>query len=193
MCESNGFISELKIVQGLQNITHSAEEEHFELTMNIDSERARALGFDISDVSEAMQIALQGKVVTDYIEADKVYNIRVHLPRAEVKTAQNLRAVILFPSKSNELPIYLSDVADVLLVNAPAEIKRDNQMRIVEVSATISDDAYYRSWYVTTGNESWRKRRNVATSGCYHHLGFKLFYVGYFNFSAGDLLYDSWF
>jgi len=138
---ASGLVSQLKTVRGLRNITHSAEEEHFELTMNIDRERASALGFDISDVSEAMQIALQGKIVTDYIEADKAYNIRVRLPRAEVKTAQDLRAIILFPSKSNEPPIYLGDVADVLLVNAPTEIKRDNQMRIVEVSATISDDA----------------------------------------------------
>ena len=138
---ASGLVNQLKTVQGLRNITHSAEEEHFELTMNIDRERASTLGFDISDVSAAMQIALQGKIVTDYIEADKAYNIRVRLPREEVKTAQDLRAIILFASKSNEPPIYLGDVADVLLVNAPAEIKRDNQMRIVEVSATISDDA----------------------------------------------------
>jgi len=135
------IVDKLRSVDGLRNVTHSNEEDHFELNINIDRERASALGFDITDVSKAMQIALQGVVVTDFIEGDKAYLVRVRLPQSEINSPEDLRSVILFPAKSNQPPIYLGDVAQVLLQDAPAEIKRDNQLRIVEVSATVTDDS----------------------------------------------------
>jgi len=137
---ANDLVEQLQGIKGLRNISHSSEEDHFELTIDIDRERASSLGVDVTDVSEAMQIALQGVRITDYIEGDKAYYVRIRLPQTVLNTPQELKSVLLYPAKNDREPIYLGDVADVLLIDAPAEIKRDNQLRIIEISATIKDD-----------------------------------------------------
>jgi len=65
----------------------------------------------------------------------------VRLPRSDLTSPRDLESVLLFPGSSGRTPVYLGDVAEVQLVSAPAEILRDAQRRIVEVSATLAGDA----------------------------------------------------
>ncbi|WP_455223551.1 efflux RND transporter permease subunit [Kaarinaea lacus] len=133
------LVDRLKNIDGLQNLEQSLEDENFELSINIDRERASALGFDVEDITDAMQIALEGKVVTDFIEGDRSYDVRVRLPHTEAATPQDLESVLLFAGTRDRPPVYLGSVANILLVKSPANISRDNQMRIVEISATLSE------------------------------------------------------
>jgi len=128
----------LKNMDGLRNVEHSSEEEHHEISIDIDRERASILGLDIEDVGDALRIALEGQVVTDFIDADRSYDVRLRLPRAEASDPQDLLSVLLFPAREGRKAIYLGDVARVNLINAAAEILRDNQQRIVEVSASVA-------------------------------------------------------
>jgi len=131
----------LKSIKGLENVTHSAEESFYELSIKIDRERASALGLDVKDVSLAMQIALEGIKVTDFIDGDRSYNVKLRLPVKEAAHPQDLESVLLFPAINKRAPVYLGSVAKVELEKAAANIKRDNQLRIVEVSANIDEQA----------------------------------------------------
>ncbi len=130
----------LKQVPGLRNLKHSAEEVHHELTIDIDRERASLLGLDIEDVSDAMRIALEGRVVTDFIDGDRSYDVRLRLPPLEAASPKDLESLLLFPAADNRKAIYLGDVAQVNLIESAAEILRDNQQRIIEVTATVGSD-----------------------------------------------------
>jgi multidrug efflux pump subunit AcrB len=132
---------ELGTVEGLRNIEHSLEEENFELSIDIDRERASALGYDVEDITNAMQIALEGKVVTDFIDGDRAYDVRLRLPQTEAANPQDLESVLLFAGTAGRPPVYLGSVANIELVKSPASISRDNQMRIVELSASLSEEA----------------------------------------------------
>lgn len=132
-------VDRIKDIKGLKNVTHSSEEQHFELSIDIDRARASALGFDVEDVSQAVQIALEGLVVTDYIENDQAFDIRLRLPPVNTTNLQDMESILLFPAGDNHKPVYLGDVAKVTLVRSPATIMRDNQLRIVEVSASIEE------------------------------------------------------
>jgi multidrug efflux pump subunit AcrB len=88
-------------------------------------------------VASAMRIALEGVVVTDFIDHDRSYDIRVRLPRQEASDPEGLQSVLLFPAQRDRPAIHLGDVARVNLVASPALIMRDNQLRIIEVSASI--------------------------------------------------------
>jgi multidrug efflux pump subunit AcrB len=88
-----------------------------------------------------MQIALEGKVVTDFIEGDRSYNVRLRLPHREASNPQDLESVLLFAGIGDQPPVYLGNVANIKLIKSPASITRDNQMRIVELSASLSEDA----------------------------------------------------
>jgi CzcA family heavy metal efflux pump len=131
----------LKPITGLRNVTFSSEEDHFELAIDIDRNRTAALGFDVADVSQAMQIALDGKIITDFIDNDRAYDVRLRLPHEQAANPQDLESVLLFPATDDRPPVYLGNVAKIQLVNSPASIMRDNQLRIVEITASLDEDA----------------------------------------------------
>jgi multidrug efflux pump subunit AcrB len=88
-----------------------------------------------------MQIALEGIVVTDFIQGDRAYDVRLRLPRSEASDPQDLESIVLFPAVGDRPPVYLGSVAHANLVESPATILRDAQMRIVEVTASVAEDA----------------------------------------------------
>jgi CzcA family heavy metal efflux pump len=136
---ADDIVARLRDVDGLNNLAHSLEENHLELSINIDRERAGDLGLDVQTISQAVQIALEGKVISDFIENDRAYDVRLRLPRSEVSNPQELQSIVLFPAAEGAATVYLGDVADIELIEAPATIMRDNQLRIIEISASIDD------------------------------------------------------
>jgi multidrug efflux pump subunit AcrB len=79
-------------------------------------------------------------VVTEYLQGDRAFDVRLRLPRSELNDPRDLESVLLFTGSDDRPPVYLGDVARVSLVAAPAEIQRDAQRRIVEVSASVAGD-----------------------------------------------------
>ncbi|MGB5299371.1 MAG: efflux RND transporter permease subunit [Thiogranum sp.] len=138
---ADDIVLRLKQIGGLRNVLHSAEEVHHEITIDIDRERASILGLDVEDVGKAMRIALEGVVVTDFIDHDRSYDIRLRLPPVTVSDPQDLESVLLFPASNDRKAVYLGDVARINLIETPAEILRDNQQRYIEVSASIDASA----------------------------------------------------
>ena len=138
---ANEAVQRLQSVKGLNNVAHSSEEENFEISIEIDRDRAKNLGLDVRDISQAMRIALDGIVVTDFIQSDRAYDVRLRLPRAEASNPQELESIVLFPAVGDRPPVYLGSVARVQLVQSPATIMRDAQMRIIEVTASVAEDA----------------------------------------------------
>jgi multidrug efflux pump subunit AcrB len=80
-------------------------------------------------------------VVSDFLDGDRTYDIRLRLAQTEIISPQDLESIILFPASEESPPVYLGTVADIELLETPATIKRDNQMRIVEVTASLTGNA----------------------------------------------------
>ena len=133
--------ADLRTISGLRSIAYSSEEQRQELSISVDRDRAAALGLDVARIGLAVRLAVEGRVVTEYLEGDRAFDIRVRLPRAELTDPRDLESVLLFTGSSERPPVYLGDVARVSLVAAPAEIQRDSQRRIVEVSANVAGDS----------------------------------------------------
>lgn len=131
----------LKSVQGLRNVAHSAEETTEELVFAVDHDRLTELGLSVEAVARAARIALEGELVTDFLDDDRSYNIRVRLPVRSINTIQEIETIPLAPGSDGQGPIYLGDVAKVSLTASPAEILRDNQRRITEITASLTGDA----------------------------------------------------
>jgi CzcA family heavy metal efflux pump len=127
---------------GLRNLKHSSEEVRQELAIQVDRERAASLGLDIEDVTRALRYALNGEVVTDFIDGDKSYDVRLRLPRSRIESPQDIESILLFSSRKPGSAVYLADVANVNIIASPAQVLRDKQQRYVEVSASLSTDKY---------------------------------------------------
>ncbi len=134
----NELVKKLSPVKGLRNLEQTYEENHKELKLKILRHRAADLGVKSSDIAYAMRVALDGVVTSDYIEGDRDYNIRLRLPRSSILSNHDLKQVLIKFHKGQ--PIYLNEVAEIEFSASPSVIKRDNQQRIVEVTASLIDD-----------------------------------------------------
>jgi CzcA family heavy metal efflux pump len=130
----------LRAAPGLRNVRNSAEEIWHELAAHIDRQRAAELGVEVTDVGQALRVALDGIVVSDFLDADRSYDIRVRLPQEEFDNPAALGGVLLFGERHGRPAVYLRDVARVELVPMPAEIRRESQRRIVDVTASLTDE-----------------------------------------------------
>jgi CzcA family heavy metal efflux pump len=132
------IVSRLEGVKGLTNLRHSYEETRNEVSVSIDRHRAADLGIRVNDISRALRAALDGLVVSDFIEGDRQYDVRLRLPRTGFRSPDDLGNILVGLHQGQ--PVRLRSVANVLFNPAPASILRDNQRRIVEVTASLSDD-----------------------------------------------------
>lgn len=126
---------------GLSNITHNYEEIGNELVIKINRERAVDLGVTAADIGEALQLALNGQVATKYIEGDKEFNIRIQMARSEISQINDIKNIIITLNQNKS--IRLLDVATISISPEPSVIKRDNQLRINEISASLAANTDY--------------------------------------------------
>lgn len=128
-------VDHLKRLPGLRNVMHSAEERRQELAITLDRERAALLGFNAESIGRTLQRAMEGEVVTDFIANDRSIDVRLRLPRRQVDTPRALEELVLYTGSGK--PLRLGDLAHVDLMAAQAEIRRDNQRRVVEITASL--------------------------------------------------------
>lgn len=65
---------------GLRNLTHFYEDAQEEINIVIDRTRVADLGMRVNDIGQALQVALKGMVVSEFIDGDRQYDIRLRLP-----------------------------------------------------------------------------------------------------------------
>lgn len=147
----NEIVNRLQGIKGLRNLEQTYEEVREELSISVNRERAADLGIQVSDISQALKVSLDGLIISDFIDGDRQYNIRLRLPRHSVASIDELDNTVV--GIANNRAVRLRDVAEINLELSPATIKRDNQRRIVEVSASVDsghplnvilDDIYSR-------------------------------------------------
>ena len=128
----------LEGTRGLSNLRHSYEETRNEVSISIDRQRAADLGIRVDDISRTLRAALDGLVVSDFIDGDRQYDVRLRLPRTGFRSPDDLGNILVGLHQGQ--PVRLRSVAGVKFNPAPASILRDNQRRIVEVTASLSTD-----------------------------------------------------
>ena len=130
-------VQRLRGIEGIRNVSFSSEETRQELAIIPDRERIARYGLSAEEVSQVLRAALNGIVVTDFIDGDRSYDVRLRLPQANIRSVDQLESLIVDPGGPGRGAVYLSDLARIDLIQSPAEILRDNQTRIVEVTASL--------------------------------------------------------
>lgn len=83
---------------------------------------------------------MQGEEITTFYEAGLSYPVLLKLSATNEITPDTLEQIVLFPASASRKTIYLGDVADIQLIDSPVTIMRDNQMRIVEITASLNGE-----------------------------------------------------
>jgi hydrophobe/amphiphile efflux-1 (HAE1) family protein len=130
-------VERIKTIKGLRNVEHNYENLQEELVVEINRERAADLDVRPDAIARALQVGLDGLVVSDFLEGDREYDIRVRLPRQSISTTDEAANLLVGIHQGS--PIRMRDVATIRLDLTPNSIMRDNQRRIVEVRASLTD------------------------------------------------------
>ncbi len=141
----------LKDVKGLQNVQHSAEEQSQELALYIDRKRAADLNLSVENVGNALREALEGAVVSDYLDGGRSVNIRLRMPSTDLSDPQSLHSLLINSPSGGS--VRLDQLVRVELIPAANHILRDRQSRIVEVSASLGSDTSI-SEAITNGRDA---------------------------------------
>ncbi len=127
---------QLQGIEGLEGVELAREDESPLMRVRVDRERAADLGLDVTEVGESLRAAVDGEVVTQFRSRNREYDVRVRLPRDQVRDQDTLSSLLLFREEGR--PVQLGDVAEFHLGEGPAHIERENQSRIVRVNGTIN-------------------------------------------------------
>jgi hydrophobe/amphiphile efflux-1 (HAE1) family protein len=130
------ILDRLQGIAGLQNLEIARDDRSPLLSIDVDRERAAALGLNVSEVGEAIRTAVFGTVPTRFSTGPAEYDVRVMLPRDRIATSDDVGNIRLF--RSGGQPILVRDVARFSLGEGPATIERENQVRILRVNGDVN-------------------------------------------------------
>lgn len=125
------IIRTIEDIPGLEAVEMDDEDRTPALQIEVDRERAAALGLDVRAVAQALRQAVTGSVPTRYSTGVNEYDVRVRMPREEVENLDRLGEVIVANGANG--PIQARQVASFTLGEGPAEIGRENQLRIQRI------------------------------------------------------------
>ncbi len=132
------LLFELDDIPGLINFDISRDDRSPLLQVDVDRERATALGLKIGDIGDAVRTAVLGSVPTRFATGSAEYDIRVMLPRDRVKDDEDLSQILMFRPGGGAVP--LADVATFRLTDGPAHIERENQVRVLRMDGEVNQD-----------------------------------------------------
>jgi multidrug efflux pump len=128
------LVNKLRGQPWLQNVRPSFEVNKPELRLNIDRDRAIALGVSIEDISRTMQILFGGLDLSRIKVGGKEYEVIAQLERASRLTPQALDQLYI-RNGSNSL-VQLSSVVSYKSGSAPNTIEHYNRLRSATITAS---------------------------------------------------------
>ncbi|MBA1333335.1 acriflavin resistance protein, partial [Candidatus Endoriftia persephone str. Guaymas] len=131
------LVVRLREVEGLSNLSHSSEDVSQEISVRVDRERAARFGLSVEDVGRYLQLALGGIKVTEFLQGDRSVDVRLRLSRDEIANPADVESIIIFSRSEPRVPLRLGELAQIELLPAPSSIHRDQQRRVVEISASL--------------------------------------------------------
>jgi len=123
-------------VEGLRDVTHSLAEGKPEYHIQINREKASRLGVMVSQIANTVQTASLGRIATRLREGNEEIDIRVRFGRGFRDSLEDIKDIpIMTPMNKT---IRLDQVASVSRGEGPIRINRENQARMITVSANIA-------------------------------------------------------
>jgi multidrug efflux pump subunit AcrB len=129
--------AKLEKVDGLEDVYNGVSEPSAEMAMTINTAEANRVGLTPDQVSAAVTGALMGSPAGDVRLEDRSIGIRVRAPDSIRFNPEQLRALpIVSPQTHGSTP--LADLASFEPIETRAELLRENQQQMIDVTADIT-------------------------------------------------------
>jgi len=133
---ANTVVSNINDVEGLRDLTHTLAEGKPEYHIKVNRQEASRYGLMVNQVANTIQTASLGKVATRYREGDEEVDIRVRFKKEDRDSLDDIKNIPLLTPLKNIIP--LNQVAEISQGIGPIRITRENQARVVSVTANIA-------------------------------------------------------
>ncbi|MGI6035127.1 MAG: efflux RND transporter permease subunit [Limnochordia bacterium] len=121
-------------VPGVVNVGLSREETQPEFVLRVDRQRAAKFDLTTSQVANAVQAAVQGRLATQLHVDGQEYGVRVQLSGANSLSPREIETLPISIGGGAYVPLHT--VARLSLQDSPAAIERLNQKRTVRLTAS---------------------------------------------------------
>jgi HAE1 family hydrophobic/amphiphilic exporter-1 len=128
---------QMRTIPGLVDVKSSAEGGQPEIHVVFKRNRVAEMGTTIQAIGAQLRNQLQGEVSTELIRGDRHIDVRVRAVEEERRSLEDLRQMVVSPA-NYPVPVPLDAVAEVTIVEGPAEIRRLDQERVVVITANLS-------------------------------------------------------
>jgi len=129
-------------ISGFEDVESNIQPGNPEVKITYDRLRLAELGLTPHDVATLVRTKVRGDIATKFRDENIQYgeerriDVRVQVSEEDKAFISNLRTLVINPGQS--VPLQLSAVADVEIVEGPSEIRRIGQQRAAIVSANLN-------------------------------------------------------
>jgi HAE1 family hydrophobic/amphiphilic exporter-1 len=107
-----------------------------EMQISVDREKASSMGITVATIANTVDAAFLGKEATKYRDQGDEYDVRVRFSERDRETSGNLSDVLI--ASPQGFLVNLTDIAEIKEGRGPVKIERENQERVVTISADTS-------------------------------------------------------
>ncbi len=132
----DGFMGKARQFPGLANLDSDLKLNKPQLSVDVEREKAAAIGVEVEDIGKALQTLLGGRQVTRYKQAGQQYDVILKLGDESRATPADVNSIYLRGRDGQLIP--LGNLVHVREDAAAKELNHFNRMRAVVVSASLA-------------------------------------------------------
>jgi heavy metal efflux system protein len=106
------------------------------LTITVDRGKIARYGLNISDVQKVIEIAVAGKSASTFYEGNRSFDITVRLPEQSRNSLETISNLLITTAAGVNIP--LEQLAEVRMVEGPAQISRQDGVRRIGIEMNVS-------------------------------------------------------
>jgi cobalt-zinc-cadmium resistance protein CzcA len=125
----------LKAVSGSRDIRIERLSGQQSLTIDVDRKAIARHGINVVDVHALIETAIGGKEVTVLYEGERRYGVAVRFPESARNSIESIRGTLLRTPDGAMIPLH--SVANIQLLDGPAQLSRESGKRRVVVGANV--------------------------------------------------------
>lgn len=125
----------LRSIPGAQDIRIERLSGQQSLTIDVDRNAIARNGINVADVHELIETAVGGREVSTLYEGERRFSIVARFPQHFRDSIESIRNLLLRAPDGVTVPLYT--VANINIVDGPAQVSRENAKRRVVVGSNV--------------------------------------------------------
>jgi HAE1 family hydrophobic/amphiphilic exporter-1 len=118
------------------DVANSQRKGQPELAIHFNQQKIAQLGLNAPDIARLVAVKVGGNIASKYTLLDRKIDILVRSDEKQRDSIDDLKELVVNPS--DDFPITLASISNIVETVGPAQINRINQQRVAVISANIA-------------------------------------------------------